>query len=386
MLLADKKIAIIGGGPGGLTLARLLQINGVDVKVYERDVNEEARVQGATLDLHFASGQKAIKAAGLLDAFKRTYRPGAEKTRVVDKFGNIIDDDHDAVSNDDFNDEHFRPEIDRGPLRDMLLASLLPGTVVWDSHFMTMSRVGEAWEITFKNGTTAIADVVIGADGANSRIRPFITPTKPFYAGTIILQGNVPDAAALVPDMHQLLQNGKIHVFGDEKYLHISSKGDGSIDFYLSIKKEENWWVSSGIDFSDCHQVCSWFKSELPGWDDIWLSLIQHVDLPLLIRPQYCMPLDANWDTLSNVTLIGDAAHIMPPSGEGVNLAMLDALDLCNNLTNGDFKGTQTAIAAYEEQMRTRAAESCKDAMEMKKMMHAENAQERFVQLFCQHP
>src|SRR5262245_4216311 len=98
MLISDKKIAIIGGGPGGLTLARLLQIKGADVKVYERDLNRNVRVQGATLDLHFDSGLKAIEAAGLMDAFKTTYRPGAEKGRLVDKFANIIFDDHDTVT------------------------------------------------------------------------------------------------------------------------------------------------------------------------------------------------------------------------------------------------------------------------------------------------
>ena len=49
MMIQDKKIAIVGGGPGGLTLARLLELKNVEVKVYERDINKEVRVQGATL-------------------------------------------------------------------------------------------------------------------------------------------------------------------------------------------------------------------------------------------------------------------------------------------------------------------------------------------------
>ena len=384
MLLENKKVAIIGAGPGGLTLARLLQLKGVDVKVYERDFNEDARVQGATLDLHLASGLKAIKAAGLLDAFKRTYRPGADRTRVVDKYGNIIDDDHDIVSDEDFDSEYARPEIDRGPLRDMLVDALQSDTLVWDSHFTGMSQVDGVWQLAFRNGTSASADIVIGADGANSKIRPFITSIQPFFAGTVILQGNVPDAATTIPAILRLLQNGKIHVFNDEKYLHVSSKGDGSIDFYLSFKTEESWLQNNGVDFSDMDQVCVWFKNEFPGWDDIWLSLIKNTRLPLLVRPQFCMPLEKAWDSSSSLTLLGDAAHIMPPSGEGVNLAMLDALELSECLTNDNFSDVQAAIATYERQMQIRGAESCIEAIEMKEMMHAPDAQARFVEMYCQ--
>lgn len=385
MLLENKKVAIIGGGPGGLMLAKLLQLKGIGVNVYERDFNREARVQGATLDLHFESGLKAIKAAGLIDAFKAAYRPGADKGRVVDKHGKIVYDEHREVSKDDFGDEYFRPEIDRGPLRNILMDALKPDTVVWNSQFMTMSQAYDEWNLEFKNGTTATADIVIGADGANSKIRPFITAVNPFYAGIVIIQGNVPDSEKTAPGIHHLLQGGKVYVHDDEKCLHVSSKGDGSIDFYVSCKKDENWWQKSGINFSDRLQVRAWFKKEFPEWNNIWLTLIENADLPIIPRPQYCMPLDKAWVALPNLTILGDAAHIMPPSGEGVNLAMLDALELSESLTCEDFKDIQTAIAAYEKQMRLRAAKEARDAMEMKNWMHAEDAQTKLVQFFCQN-
>ena len=88
------KIAIVGGGPGGLTLARLLQLKGAEVKVYERDVNREVRVQGATLDLHEESGLAALEKCGLMDAFKAHYRPGAEMMRIVDQNAKIFYDEH----------------------------------------------------------------------------------------------------------------------------------------------------------------------------------------------------------------------------------------------------------------------------------------------------
>ncbi|MDN5284908.1 MAG: 2-polyprenyl-6-methoxyphenol hydroxylase [Mucilaginibacter sp.] len=388
MLLDNKQVAIIGGGPGGLTLARLLQLKGIDVKVYERDFNKDVRVQGATLDLHYESGLKALEAAGLMDAFKENYRPGADKGRIVDEQANIIYDEHTKASaepfNDDFNNKWARPEIDRGPLRNMLLNSLRPDTVVWDSQFKTMSQVGDGWKLEFKNGTTATADIVIGADGAYSKIRPFITSLKPYYAGTTIVQGNVEHAETAVPAIHQLLKGGKIYAHGSGIFLHVSSKGDGSLDFYISCKKDENWAQNSGIDFSDRMQLLVWFKNEFPEWGNIWLELFENASLPLIPRPQYCMHLDQTWEAQPNITMLGDAAHIMPPSGEGVNLAMLDALEISECLTSGNFNDIQTAIAAYEKQMRLGAAAEAKVSLEMAEWMHAEGASAKMVQMLTQ--
>jgi 2-polyprenyl-6-methoxyphenol hydroxylase-like FAD-dependent oxidoreductase len=234
MVITDKNIAIIGGGPGGLTLARILQLNGADVKVYERDANKDVRVQGATLDLHSDSGLKALCKAGLMDEFKANYRHGADKMRISDKNANIVfEDDFDT----DENDELARPEIDRGPLRKILLDSLQSGTVVWDSNFVSLDQQNGSFKIEFKNGTDAYADLVIAADGANSKIRPYITPIKPFYAGVTVVEGAVYNPGKACPGIHQLLNGGKIFAMGDEKTLIISSKGDGSLMFYTGCKK-----------------------------------------------------------------------------------------------------------------------------------------------------
>lgn len=385
MLLENKEIAIIGGGPGGLTLARLLQLKGIKVKVYERDLDQTIRVQGATLDLHFDSGLKAIKHAGLMEVFEKNYRPEADKGRIIDPQGNIILDEHDQLTPDSFESEWFRPEIDRGPLRNLLLDSLQPDTLVWDSQFLNMEQLNGQWKIEFKNGKTALADVVIGADGANSKIRPFVTPIKAYYSGITILQGNVQHSESVIPFIHQLLKGGKIYVHGDGKALHISSKGDGSIDFYTSMRKDESWTKNSGIDFSENNQVLDWFKKEFKGWSNIWYELFEKASYPVIQRPQYAVPLDQGWEVKANITLLGDAAHIMPPSGEGVNLAMLDALDLSECLTGDDYQTLESAIGAYEKQMLTRAAEATQDSLEMIELMHTDDAQERMLNLLSGH-
>ena len=127
--------------------------------------------------------------------------------------------------------------------------------------------------------------------------------------------------------------------------------------------------------------MLAWCRQEFAGWSPIWLEMFENAGLPLLLRPQYCMPLDQHWDALPDITILGDAAHPMPPSGEGVNLAMLDALELSECLTNGQFTDTQSAIAAYEKQMRERAAAEARQSLEMTEWMLAEDAQDRMVAL-----
>ncbi len=368
--LKDKKVAIVGGGPGGLTLARLLQLSGADAAVYERDRDSGARAQGATLDLHDESGLKALQQAELMEAFQANYRPGAEKLRVMDKHARILLDEHGSADG-----KISRPEIDRGPLQKILLDSLRPDTVVWNSHLVSLAPQNGFWRLESKDGSSALADVVIAADGANSKVRPYLTPIKPFYSGVTVVEGAVHDSETASPKMHRLLKGGKIFAFGDEKSLIVSSKGDGSLVFYTGVKTEEQWSRAGGIDFGDGAQVLSWFQEEYSGWDGVWRELFESASLPFVPRPQYYMPLDQTWEALPNLTVLGDAAHLMPPfTGEGVNMAMLDALELSECLTGEGFSDTHSAIAAYEKRMRVRAAEIGAITLESTAALHSPEA------------
>lgn len=378
--IKDKDIAIVGGGPGGLTLARLLQMNGANVKVYERDPGRHVRVQGATLDLHDESGLKALRSAGLINEFYTNYRPGADKMRITDKDATILFEDSFEM---DENDQLARPEIDRGPLREILLNSLQPGTVVWDSSFVSLDQQNGSIMLEFKNGTEAYADLVIAADGANSMIRPYITPIKPFFAGVTAVEGAVYDSENALPNIHKLLNGGKIFALGDKKTLIVSSKGDGSLNFYVSFNTGEFWVHESGIDFTDKAQVFTWFKKEYAGWGDVWDELFRNASIAFIPRPQYCMPFDQDWETLPNLTMLGDAAHLMPPfAGEGVNMAMLDAVELAECLLNETFPDTRTAIAAFEQQMRTRASEIARLTMEQTASFHSPAAIDNLLAMF----
>src|SRR5262249_4748124 len=149
------------------------------------------------------------------------------------------------------------------------------------------------------------------------------------YTGVTAIEGNVYDSATATPGVHGLLKDGKIFAFGNSNSLITSSKGDGSLSFYVSFRTDESWVHNCGIDFNDTRQVAAWFKKDFPEWSSIWYELFQQAKAPFIARPIYCMPLDQTWKPSGNLTMLGDAAHLMPPfAGEGVNMAMLDALEL----------------------------------------------------------
>jgi 2-polyprenyl-6-methoxyphenol hydroxylase-like FAD-dependent oxidoreductase len=362
-LLQNKKIAIVGGGPGGLTLARLLQLKGADVKVYERDFSKEARVQGAIVDLHFDSGLKVMEAAGLTEAFKANYMPGADKYRMVDKDLTILIDEHNQECEDDFGNEHFRPEIDRGTLRNVLLEALLPDTVVWDSQFLSMVEVNNTWELKFKNGTTATADIVIGSDGYRSEIRPYVTDSKALYSGATIIQGEINYPEKECPEIYELVDNANLIAMDLGKTIAAQPRGDGGLTFYAASLYPEDWVKNSGLDFNNSEAVCAFLVNYYEGWNPIFFTLFKACT-QFVVRPLNYFPLDQNWDAKPNITLIGDAAHLMPPSGEGVNTAMLDALYLSECLTDDKFQNIQAAIAGYENRMLERAVKLGEEALE----------------------
>jgi 2-polyprenyl-6-methoxyphenol hydroxylase-like FAD-dependent oxidoreductase len=380
--IKDKQIAIIGGGPGGLSLARLLQLKGLNVKVYERDKDQTACIQGGALDLHTESGLATLAKAGLMDEFKTHYRPGAELMRITDEQAKIRFDEHAVGKKTKPGDKYDRPEIDRGPLRDILLNSLEADTVVWDSHITGLEPVGEQWKLTFENGGFALADLVIGADGANSKVRSQVTNIKPFWTGVTLLEGSIKDAATTAPNLHQLLKGGKVFAYGNEQTIILSSKGDGSFGFSVSFNSDEHWHKENGIDFKDHLQLLAWFEKEFADWSPVWWELFNADDTLFIPRPQYCMPLDQRWESKPNITLLGDAAHWMPPfAGEGVNMAMLDALELSEALT-GDLKDTHSAIASYEMKMLKRFAKVGGGTLFNTKWMHAPAALENMLAMF----
>lgn len=143
---------------------------------------------------------------------------------------------------------------------------------------------------------------------------------------------------------------------------------------------------SSGIDFKQPTQVLAWFKDTFAGWDPVWQTLLDNDKVSLVPRPQYSMPVDQHWEAKPNITLLGDAAHVMPPyAGEGVNMAMLDALELSECLTSNAFDTLRAAIAHYETNMRSRASAVAQVTLDQTEALHREGALEYLLEMMNGH-
>ena len=370
-----KKIAIVGGGPGGLTLARLLQQGGAQISVYERDRSRSARVQGSALDLHEDSGLAALEAAGLIDAFWVNHRPDLDRLRLTDAYGTVLHDHPRPISG-----AGKRPEIERGPLRDLLLDSLQPGTVEWDCKLESAEIQGEQMLLRFAGGKTVLADIAIGGDGANSRLRELVTPIGPEYVGVSLVEGLVPAAKQTIPKLWDLLGGSALIALGGERTIGMGTKPDGSVLFYAGLKTQDAAARQSLEGASGPNPRVAWFHANFEGWSDLWDPLFREA-VSIVWRPLLVCPSNQHWEPKPNVTLIGDAAHVMPPyAGEGVNMAMLDALMLSKLFLSE--KSSSGAIATYEAEMFARMQHMTADTITNTEMFYAPDASNRVVALF----
>lgn len=371
----ETTIAIVGGGPGGLTLARLLQQGGAQVTVYERDQSRRARVQGSALDLHEDSGLAALEAAGLMEAFWANHRPDLDRLRLTDSQGRVLHDHLRRMSG-----AGGRPEIERGPLRDLLLDSLAPGTVEWDCKLESAAMVDGGVSLRFAGGRTAVADLAIGSDGANSRLRELVTRTRPEYVGVSLVEVFVPAAKETIPELWELLGGAALIALGGERTIGMGTKPDGGVLVYAGVKTEDERARRSLEEAKGAEQRVAWFHANFEGWSGLWEPLFREAG-SMVWRPLLVCPTDQPWEPTTNVTLIGDAAHVMPPyAGEGVNMAMLDALVL-SRLLLSERSGAD-AIAAYEAEMFARMQHMTADTMANTEMFYAPDAADRVVALF----
>lgn len=371
-IIKNKKIAIIGGGPVGLTTARILQINGADVTVYERDINAQARTSGGTLDIHSDSGQLAIQKADLMTEFYKYARPTGEK--MADMFGNITSDEMPDETN-----AFSRPEIDRNDLRKIMLENLQENTVVWDSQLIDIEKPEEQYHLEFKNGNKVNADFVIVANGGRSNARKFVSDQEPQLSGTYIIQGEIPNPDRDYPEFKPKYGKGNVMAMGEEKMFYTHTLRDGSVHFGVSFKAEEDWILDNGIDFKDDASVISFLNKKFENWDEdykkFFAASTDFSGLPLRL-----FSLEEPWKKHSNITLVGDAAHLMPPfAGEGVNMGLLDAYQLTENLTNGKFENLHDAINDYEQKMFGYALEAQRMTKKMEKLLHSDVTSEDII-------
>ncbi len=340
------RIAIIGAGPAGLTLARLLQMQGYSPTVFERETSPLERPQGGSLDLHPDSGLRAVHLAGLDTQFQAIARDLDQGLRILDKKGTVLLEE---------GEDDGRPEVDRIELRAMLLASLVPGSIQWGTTLDSVHPTGDGTHsLLFENGWTETFDLVVGADGAWSRVRPLLSSASPMYTGETYIELGIDDVDRHHSTVAQLVGRGTMLAVAGEKGLITQRNAHGHIRVYavLGAAAEEN--TALGIDVTRPDLARTQLLKLFAGWHPDLLEIIHVCNDSVAIRPLYMLPIGHSWVASPGITLVGDAAHLMPPSaGQGVNQAMLDAVELAEAI--GKYPTHEDAIPAYEHSMFGRA-------------------------------
>ncbi|KAI4148359.1 MAG: hypothetical protein LQ340_005116 [Diploschistes diacapsis] len=351
----NRNIAIIGAGPGGLTLGRLLHLAGIPFAIFEGEANAAVRGQGGTLDLHEDTGLLAIKKGGLWDAFKKYVRYDGEAVILSDKeFNKIYEKDGAAGEQDSTG----RPEIDRKRLREILLESVPAEKILWGRR---LKSLGEDFTLTFQDGSTESGfDLVVGADGAWSKVRPLLTDVKPFYTGINGIALQIVNAESRAPDLYKMVNKGSVFSFSDGKSIVAQYNGDGSVQVSTWFRAPEDWSQMTDKDVKDNAQTKVFLGEIYTEWSPHLKALFERADNDYNVeRSLYMLPVDHRWSHRRGVTLLGDAAHLMTPfAGEGVNVAMTDAMHLADAIIKSaepdDFDAN---VKAFEEEMFVRAGE-----------------------------
>ena len=350
-------IAIIGAGPAGCTLARLLLNASINCIIYEGETSLSTRTQGGSLDIHPPTGQKALKECGLWDEFQKWARYDGEALKVMDK--NMVA--YIKAPGTSADSSRGRPEIDRPKLRQILVESLPKGVIRWGKRVKSVEQDKKdgTYDVHFVNGSKDHGfDFVVGADGAWSKVRPLLSDAVPYYAGIGGFDSLIPNAEKEHPDIHGLVERGSIFSFSDGKSLTLQQRGDGNITCSCWTLRRENWMQESDFDIHDPVAVKKYLTHEYADWKHpLGKGPLVTDDSLMMTRNLYILPIGHRWEGRKGVTLIGDAAHLCSPfAGEGVNIAMQDALLLAHAIMDGLKAGDWSkGIRAFELDMFKRA-------------------------------
>ena len=339
-------VSIIGAGLGGLTLARVLHVAGVPATVYEAEASAGSRVQGGQLDLHEEDGQRALEIAELTAQYHAIVHRGGGARRVCDTAGDVLVEVPDDGS-------MTRPETLRGDIRRILLESLPEDTVQWAKKLVSATSAGDGrHELTFTDGTSATTDILVGADGTWSKVRPLLSDEKPTYAGLSYVDSYLQDVDELHPEIAETVGEGALYAIQPGKGFLSHRETGNVVHTYVILHRPVEWFDE--IDFADAAGSRARVAAEFDGWSPKLTALVTVGTGAPALRSIYQLSDRHRWDRVPGVTLIGDAAHVTVPGGDGANLAMFDGAQLGQAIA-AHLDDVEAALTGYEAIMFPRS-------------------------------
>ena len=252
-----------------------------------------------------------------------------------------------------------RPEVQRGDLRRLLLDSLPAGTVRWGHKVSGVRPLGAGrHEVTFADGASTTTNLLVGADGAWSKVRPLLSSVRPAYAGISWVETFLFDADNRHRSAAELVGAGSMFALAPGQGILAYREGDGNLHVYAQFRKPPEWLA--GIDLARA-------VHEFDGWAPSLTALLTEGDTPLNPRAIYALPADHRWNRVPGVTLLGAAAHLVPPNGEGANVAMYDGAEL-GRLIAAHPEDLESALAEYEEALFPRAVAAAAEGADYETM------------------
>lgn len=366
-------VDIVGAGLGGLTLARVLHRHGAAVRVFESDTSADTRTQGGQVDIHEENGQKALEAAGLTREFRSIVHEGAQALRILDPHGTVLLDQPD-------DGDQTRPEVLRGDLRRILLDALPQNTVRWGHKVAGVKPLsGGGHRLTFADGSTTVSELLVGADGAWSRIRPLVSQSTPHYTGTTFVETYLHDVDVRFPATADSVGLGAMYALTPGRGIVAHREVGNVLHAYVELTRPAEWIDT--LDFSDAPSTSARIAKGFDGWAPHLTDLITGSDTTPVARKIFALPDGHRWRPTPGVTLLGDAAHLMPPSGDGANLAMFDGAEL-GRFILAHPDDPDAAIAAYEAELFTRTDSFYADAHDIVDLCLGERAPYGLIEMF----